>query len=219
MHPAGFLSLAWKQHSKFVRNHFSPILTRSESLCTVVYLYVPADRTFNKCSDAGSFLNTMSRLGKFAQPWASSSKTSFTRIQYQRMQGRPPHFPGSMVIRSAYDIRRKFNPLPGYRKTPWLQPGEWPMEFETFDVIGNCRFGLGRMGSKRIVAIHGADRRPAIAIAFRVPYAFQSKERFAFSKRNLSAGYRSSLSRNKVRLVDLRRPSLCYRPQNKELST
>jgi hypothetical protein len=92
------------------------------------------------------------------------------------MQGRPPHFPGSMVIRSAYDIRREFNPLPGYRKTPWLQPGEWPMEFDTFDVIGNCRFGLGRVGSKRIVAIHDADRRPPIAIAFRVPYAFQSKE-------------------------------------------
>jgi hypothetical protein len=46
-----------------------------------------------------------------------------------------------------------------------------------------------------------------------------NEERFAFSKRNLSAGYGSSLSLNKVRLVDLRRPSLCYRPQNKELST
>ena len=34
------------------------------------------------------------------------------------MQGRPPHFPGSMVIRSAYDIQLEFNPLQGYRKTP-----------------------------------------------------------------------------------------------------
>jgi hypothetical protein len=55
-----------------------------------------------------------------------------------------------------------------------VPPGEWPMEFDAPDVIGNRRFGLGRIGSKRIVAIHDADRRPPIAIAFRVAYAFGS---------------------------------------------
>jgi hypothetical protein len=55
-----------------------------------------------------------------------------------------------------------------------VQPGEWPMEFDAPDVISNRRFSLGRIGSKRIVAIHDSDRRPPIAIAFRVADAFES---------------------------------------------
>jgi hypothetical protein len=38
----------------------------------------------------------------------------------------------------------------------------------------NRRFDLRRIGSKRIVAVHDADRRLPITIAFRAAHAFES---------------------------------------------
>jgi hypothetical protein len=48
------------------------------------------------------------------------------------------------------------------------------MKFDAPDVVGDRRLDLGGIGSKRIIAIHDADRRPPIAIAFRIAYAFES---------------------------------------------